>query len=463
MTCRVAVRRPVPSARWLILAYMAADNDLEGELLADLAEMERVGSTPGVVEILAQVDRSPGHDASKGNWRGTRRYHVRRGEDPRRIQSRLLADLGPTNTGDPRVLESFIRFGVERYPAERTALIISNHGSGFHVPPEMLSRDGGKGARAGALGGREPTAGGAQAEQARKSKGKGRSDWSPGDRGRRRRPLFHTTHHLLLDRPPASRGIAYDDGAGDCLDNQELKRVLATAHRLLGRKVDVIGMDACLMTMIEVAYQLRDHAEVLVGSEELEPGPGWPHADILGDLTKNPTMTAAELGTTIVHRYAESYRHAAEDATQTAIALGQLGELVEAVDLLGRRLLAGVKGVALRTAIEYARRRTLGFFDGLYVDLHHLAGTLARAAGSGRVAEACRGIQRVMAGEGEPSPIIAERHVGPRMAPARGLSIYFPAYRAASAQYRDLDFARRTCWAEFLEAYLGPERTGEGR
>jgi hypothetical protein len=55
-------------AEWRVMAYLAADNDLEGELLADLAEMELVGSRPGVVEILAQVDRSPGQDTSKGNW-----------------------------------------------------------------------------------------------------------------------------------------------------------------------------------------------------------------------------------------------------------------------------------------------------------------------------------------------------------------------------------------------------------
>ena len=67
------------TAGWLVLAYLAADNDLEGELLADLAEMERVGSTPGVVEILAQVDRARGQDTSKGNWYGTRRYYVTRG------------------------------------------------------------------------------------------------------------------------------------------------------------------------------------------------------------------------------------------------------------------------------------------------------------------------------------------------------------------------------------------------
>ena len=128
-------------AEWLVLAYLAADNDLEGELLADLAEMERVGSTPGVVEILAQVDRARGEDTSKGNWYGTRRYYVTRGADRRRINSRLLADLGPTNTGDPGVLESFIRFGAQRYPARATALVLLNHGSGFYVPPEMQSRE----------------------------------------------------------------------------------------------------------------------------------------------------------------------------------------------------------------------------------------------------------------------------------------------------------------------------------
>ena len=44
--------------------------------------------------------------------------------------------------------------------------------------------------------------------------------------------------------------------------------MFAAAHRLLGRKVDVVGVDACLMTTIEVAYQLRNHAQILVGSEE---------------------------------------------------------------------------------------------------------------------------------------------------------------------------------------------------
>ena len=61
-------------------------------------------------------------------------------------------------------------------------------------------------------------------------------------------------------------------------------------------------------------------------------------------------------------------------------------------------------------------------------------------------------------GRGARSPLIAEAHAGPRMAPARGLSICFPAFRNPSVHYQALDFARRSRWAEFLEAYLGEGR-----
>jgi hypothetical protein len=371
------------------------------------------------------VDRSRAHNTSKSNWHGTRRYYVTHGTNPRRIHSRILADLGPTNTGDPGVLESYIRFGVQRYPARATALVLLNHGSGFYVPPEMQSHG-------------ERIA-----------------------RPRRRPPIFHTTRERLLETTPESRGIAYDDSAGDCLDNQELKRVLATAHCVLGRKVDVVGMDACLMTMIEVAYQLRDHVEVLVGSEDVEPVPGWPHAAILGDLTKNPTMTGPELGATVVQRYIESYGQEKEPVTQSAINLGELGDLVEAVDVLAGYLLADIKSERAMTPLLYARRRTLQFYDGLYVDLHHLAANLTTAAGTGRIADACRDVQRIIDGHDAHSPIIGQGHVGAAMAPSRGLSIYFPLVHERSAFYRELDFAAATCWADLLEAFLGGGRTHE--
>lgn len=345
-----------------------------------------------------------------------------RGTDPRKVNSRLLADLGPTNTGDPGVLESFIRFGALRYPARATALVLLNHGSGFYVPPEMNQH------------GRAPS------------------------RNRRgRRLLFHTTREHLVAHAAQTRGIAYDETAGDCLDNLELQRVMARAHELLRRPVDLVGMDACLMTMVEVAYQLREHARILVGSETLEPGPGWPHDLILGDLTVRPEMTPAELAQAAVRRYVESYQGSGQDATQSAIDLAKLDDLVEAVDQLAAKLLVALPNPRLTAAIRSAWRKSLRFFDDCYVDLHHLVANLGRSANLRAVRQACRDVEGVIAGEG--SPILAEAHVGAGMAAARGLSLYFPPSSDPSAYYRELDFARRTRWADFLDVFLGEPRS----
>ena len=60
----------------------------------------------------------------------------------------------------------------------------------------------------------------------------------------------------------------------DFLDNAELKRALAEAQALAGKRIDLLGMDACLMSMFEVAYQVKDQASYLVGSQEVEPMAG---------------------------------------------------------------------------------------------------------------------------------------------------------------------------------------------
>ena len=77
------------------------------------------------------------------------------------------------------------------------------------------------------------------------------------------------------------RAILLDDDAKDFLDNVEMKNVLAGTATLIGGKLDLLGMDACLMSMAEVGYQIRGSASFTVGSEQTEPGDGWPYDRIL--------------------------------------------------------------------------------------------------------------------------------------------------------------------------------------
>jgi hypothetical protein len=135
----------------------------------------------------------------------------------------LFAGLGATYWLRPANVYLAGSFGATRFPAGATMLIVATHGWGLHVPPIMTSA-----------------------------------------RGRR----------LTYRRRPdvrAARGLAYDDGSADCLDNGELSQVLAQAHARLGRPLDILGLDACLMAMLEVAYQMREHARILVASQAIEP------------------------------------------------------------------------------------------------------------------------------------------------------------------------------------------------
>jgi hypothetical protein len=113
---------------WTILVYLAADNNLEPFALQDLAEMAAVGSTDAV-RIVAQVDRSAGYSAQAignvPNFVGTKRLLVRKGALD------VLETLGPLDSGSGATLANFITWGMTTYPADRTALILWDHGGGW--------------------------------------------------------------------------------------------------------------------------------------------------------------------------------------------------------------------------------------------------------------------------------------------------------------------------------------------
>ncbi|WP_197272692.1 clostripain-related cysteine peptidase [Pyrodictium delaneyi] len=129
-TTAVANETTTKMFKWLILVYMAADNNLEHYAIKDINEMEEVGSTSDVA-VVVLVDRARGFDDSNGGWTGTRVYLVTRDNDPDTIGSRLLFDLGEQSTNDPRLLRWFVENMTAMFPAEHILLILWNHGAGI--------------------------------------------------------------------------------------------------------------------------------------------------------------------------------------------------------------------------------------------------------------------------------------------------------------------------------------------
>lgn len=419
---RPARRAAVARKAWSVLVYLAGDNNLDDAGTVDLAEMKSVGSTGGV-DVVAQVDRA-------GRTGSTHRYHLRRGTT---LAQDRVATLPETNSGDPAVLLEFLRWGVATYPADRTLVVLWNHGAGWDDTDIYRSP---RRKRARAAGRRRATAVDASAKRAAR----------PADvrtAGRHLRPVLFASSER---RGLRTRGILYDDDAGDFLDSLELKKVVAKVKRALGRKIDVLGLDACLMSMVEVAYQVRGAVDVQVGSEELEPADGWPYAAILRKLSAKPRMEARELGSTIVAEYLAAYR-ASDVVTQSALDLATMGDLRRAIDGLARALVAGCADPATLLAIVRARRSVQHYDTKAYVDLAHLCERLKALGAPDPVADECDIVLAAVA-----AAVLASGSKGSAVANSQGLSIYFPE-TPVSPLYARLDFAKESAWDRFLDAY----------
>ena len=115
---------------WTILVYSAADNNLERPMLSDIAELASIGSSD-LINLIIQVDRSAEYSDSAllnlDPFIGTKRLAV---SGVRTLME--LDDLGVIDSGSADTLKDFIIWGVQRYPAKRYMLIMSNHGAAMN-------------------------------------------------------------------------------------------------------------------------------------------------------------------------------------------------------------------------------------------------------------------------------------------------------------------------------------------
>ena len=203
------------------------------------------------------------------------------------------------------------------------------------------------------------------------------------------------------------------------------------------------------MNMVEVAYQLRESVQVIVGSEIEEPFDGWPYAEIFSRLAARPRQDAATLARWIVKSYLASYKGKGETVTQSAFDAGRVSDVVAKLDTLSEALSA-----ALDTDVKLVMNAWRGsprFYDDNYIDLLCFAKQLRRKAGPDLRAAAEALVAALKPGKGR--LILSQGKIGREVRGTGGLSIYFPADQVNPA-YRDLDFCADCRWPAFLERYL---------
>ncbi|HEX6035445.1 MAG TPA: clostripain-related cysteine peptidase [Anaerolineales bacterium] len=116
---------------WTVIVYSAADDEvLEENMWFDLNEMELVGSNPQM-NIVVQIDRYAGAFIGDGDWTETRRYLITQDNDLEHINSPVVASVGEVDMGNPQTLIDFVTWAVQNYPANKYALVMSDHGGGW--------------------------------------------------------------------------------------------------------------------------------------------------------------------------------------------------------------------------------------------------------------------------------------------------------------------------------------------
>ena len=72
------------------------------------------------------------------------------------------------------------------------------------------------------------------------------------------------------------------------LTKEEIER---KTTEILGQKLSFLGFDSCVMGMLEVGYQFKSVADIIVASEGSIPNAGWTYAQILGILANSHRET----------------------------------------------------------------------------------------------------------------------------------------------------------------------------
>jgi hypothetical protein len=417
---------------WTIIIYMAADNDLRNFATRNLKQMSSIGSTEHI-NIVVHLDIR-----ISGNVKTTRRYVIEK--DKVLHVNANESDTQLMDSGDPATLISCCEWAIRDYPAHEYALIFWNHGAGI-IDPE---------------------------------------------RGRIINPaeLFNfnpSINKLELDRSVAfldlvrntqqdQRGICWDETTGNYLSNQKLEFALKKicTNFLGGKKLSIIGFDACLMSMLEVGNLVQPYAQIMVGSQEVELGTGWNYAHVLYPFMQQ-TLTKFEFATHIVHMYEKTYKSVTYDYTQSAIDLDAMAALEQSVHEVSALLLDAIPHQthnSVKNAIKEARKKNncTHFDEPSYIDLHHLFSNIINQIPSMTLQNNKheQGFRKDLKRALETSldciiNAVIANVCGKNLQHATGLSIYFPE-RRTHPSYLLTRFAQSNDWARLVGQFVDLHR-----
>jgi len=270
-------------------------------------------------------------------------------------------------------------------------------------------------------------------------------------------------HYLLILSGHASgvvgRRIDQDGFSPGATRTLDLGPMFESIKRRTGRVVDVLGMDACFMSMCEVCWQLRGAVRFLVASEGLTPQFGWPYHRILELFRNDDVLAPKEVASAIVAaylRYRADFDLAGQSVDLSACEIDKTEQLADTVTRLSHAMGTRLEDRAFRDALVLSRWRAQSYKSEQYVDLWDFCNLLGEQCEDEAVRSASQAVKDAIscAGHGMVKKSIFN---GAAYQHSHGLSIYFP-WSVISPGYGKFGFAKATGWQRFLTKYVSATR-----
>ena len=410
---------------WTFMVYFAADNNLKPFVVKCIKRMAQLGSNNNI-NLVAQLDTK-----TKAGEKITRRYYI----EKNKVLHMNYDD--PTtqkmDSGNPKTLISFCKWAITNYPAKQYAVVLWNHGSGIIDPITSRSIDTSR------LYMLNPEIGLFELD--------------------RRIPFLDLLEQEESGYP--DRGICWDDTTGHYMSNQGLEYALKEIKKIIGKKIDLLGLDACLMSMIEVANITKHYAQVSIGSEEVGYNYGWDYYAILSPFV-NHILSPKDFARHIVATYKKTYTPIINDFTHSALDLKIIYVLEKNIDTVARLLiesLSNQKNNSVKRVIKASRngRVCTHFNEPSYIDLHHFYTNLLanlkyiEYQKNTELKESLR--QALTDGCKIIDQVVFANVFGKGLRKAKGISIYFPE-RRIHLSYRKTNFVKENAWGAFISRYL---------
>lgn len=255
-----------------------------------------------------------------------------------------------------------------------------------------------------------------------------------------------------------TRGVCFDDISSNYLTDKNLRTSFSEIVKLRkGKKIDILGFDACLMASIESHATYAEYVKYIVASEETIPGYGWGYKTVLNSLTNN--IQPQNFAAAMVASYKQTYNNVEADFTLSAVDSSKIKLLAQNVNSVAQTLVNLLnEDQDFASVIKKSLNETVSYYESYYIDLGNFYQNLIKNLATSNlnivVIKINNLINSLNSGIRLLKQCVISNVAGPSKKNSMGISIYFPT-DVVDPSYTQLYWTSQyPNWLNFLYKYL---------